>query len=99
MSTPPESTRLSLEQRLGDHASTAGLQLRRHVRPRGAFAYVEAELADGKEVKLMRLYYGGTISKWSFAPPTPEMTATKTPSCPTAPLPAAPQTPMPEDSP
>ncbi|MFE4629710.1 hypothetical protein [Streptomyces mirabilis] len=68
MSTPPESTRLSLEQRLGEHARTAGSQLRRlHVRYRGAFAYVEAELADGEEVKLMRLRYGVTISK-CFAP-------------------------------
>ncbi|MFF2519672.1 hypothetical protein [Streptomyces sp. NPDC058086] len=35
---------------------------------RGAFAYVEAELADGEEVQLMRLRCGGTTSKWSFAP-------------------------------
>ncbi|MET9913327.1 hypothetical protein ABZZ74_42325 [Streptomyces sp. NPDC006476] len=64
MSPPPESTRLSLEQRLGEHARTAGPQLRRlHVRCRGAFAYVEMELAGGEEVNLMRLRYGVTISK------------------------------------
>jgi hypothetical protein len=64
VSPPPESTRLSLEQRLGEHARTAGPQLRRlHVRYRGAFAYVEMELAGGEEVNLMRLRYGVTISK------------------------------------
>ena len=68
MPTPPESTRLSLEQRLGEHARTAWPQLRRlHVRHRGAYAYVQAELADGEVVKLMRLHYGGTISRWGFA--------------------------------
>ncbi|MEU6067606.1 MULTISPECIES: hypothetical protein [Streptomyces] len=29
---------------------------------------MESELADGEEVQLMRLRYGGTISKWSCAP-------------------------------
>jgi hypothetical protein len=68
MPTPAESTRLSLEQRLGEHARTASPQLTRlHVRHRGAFAYAEAELADGERVKLMRLRYTGTASRWGFA--------------------------------
>jgi hypothetical protein len=68
MPTPSESTRLSLEQRLGEHARTAWPQLTRlHVRHRGAFAYAEAELADGERVKLMRLRYTGTASRWGFA--------------------------------
>ncbi|MFE4631560.1 hypothetical protein [Streptomyces mirabilis] len=51
MPTPSEHTRLSLEQRLGEHARTAWPQLERlNVRHRGAFAYVEAELADGEWV-------------------------------------------------
>lgn len=68
MPTPPESTRLSLEQLLGEHARTAWPQpARLHVRHRGAFAYAEAELADGERVKLMRLRYTGTASRWGFA--------------------------------
>ncbi|WP_338676333.1 hypothetical protein V1460_27665 [Streptomyces sp. SCSIO 30461] len=42
-------------------------KLKLHVRHRGAFAYVEAELADGERVKLMRLRYTGTASRWGFA--------------------------------
>lgn len=68
MPTPSESTRLSLERRLGEHARTAWPQLARlHVRHRGAFAYAEAELADGERVKLMRLRYDGTAGSWGFA--------------------------------
>ena len=68
MPTPSEHTRLSLEGRLEDHARTAWPQLRRlHVRHRGAFAYVEAELTDGEQAKLMRLRYTGTASRWGFA--------------------------------
>jgi hypothetical protein len=40
---------------------------RLHVRNRGAFAYVDGELADGEGVKLMRLHDGGTASRWGFA--------------------------------
>ncbi|MCC9310832.1 hypothetical protein LN042_27810 [Kitasatospora sp. RB6PN24] len=68
MPTPSEHTRLSLEARLGEHARTAWPQLEQvHVRHRGAFAYVEAELADGERAKLMRLRYTGAVSKWGFA--------------------------------
>jgi hypothetical protein len=68
MPTPSEYTRLSLEQRLSEHARTVWPQLTDlHVRHRGAFAYVEGELAGGDTVKLMRLRYGGTASRWGFA--------------------------------
>jgi hypothetical protein len=68
MPTPSEHTRLSLELRLGEHARTTCPQIKRlHVRHRGAFAYVEAELADGERAKLMRLRYSGTASRWGFA--------------------------------
>jgi hypothetical protein len=68
MPTPSEHTRLSLEARLDEHARTAWPQLAQlHVRHRGAFAYVEAELADGERVKLMRLRYTGAVGRWGFA--------------------------------
>lgn len=67
MPMPSEHTRLSLEQRLGEHARTAWPQLTDlHVRHRGAFAYVEGELAGGDTVKLMRLRHGETASRWGF---------------------------------
>lgn len=67
MPAPSEHTRLSLEQRLGDHARTAWPQLTRlHVRHRGTFAYVAGQLADGEQVKLMRLRYNGTAATWGF---------------------------------
>ncbi|WP_329528601.1 hypothetical protein [Streptomyces sp. NBC_01462] len=47
MPTPSEHIRLSLEARLDERARATWPQLQRlHVRHRGAFAYVEAELAD-----------------------------------------------------
>ncbi|MFC8275923.1 hypothetical protein ACFUJR_25945 [Streptomyces sp. NPDC057271] len=68
MPTPSEHTRLSLEARLGERARTAWPQLEQlHIRHRGAFAYVEAGLADGERVKLMRLRYTGAVGRWGFA--------------------------------
>jgi hypothetical protein len=68
MPTPSEHTPLSLEGRLGEHARTSWPQLEQlHVRPRGAFAYVEAELADGEQVTLMGLRYTGAVGRWGFA--------------------------------
>ncbi|MFG2234895.1 hypothetical protein ACGFNX_33725 [Streptomyces sp. NPDC048723] len=68
MPTPSEHTRLSLEGCLDDHARTAWPELRRlHVRHRGAYAYVEAELTSGDRVKLMRMRYVDTASRWGFA--------------------------------
>ncbi|MDH6114969.1 hypothetical protein P3T36_006479 [Kitasatospora sp. MAP12-15] len=69
MPTPSEHARLSVEARLGERVRTAWPQIRQlHVRHRGAFAYVEAELAHGERAKLMRLRYAGTVGKrWDFA--------------------------------
>lgn len=68
MPTPSEHTRLSLEARLGERARTAWPQLEQlHIRHRGAFAYVEAELANGERVKLMRLRCTGAVGRWGFA--------------------------------
>jgi len=68
MPTPSEHIRLSLEARLDERARATWPQLQRlHVRHRGAFAYVEAELADSERVKLMRLRYSGAVGRWGFA--------------------------------
>ena len=37
------------------------------VRHRGAFAYVEGQLASGENLKLMRLRYIGSATVWGFA--------------------------------
>lgn len=37
------------------------------VRHRGQYAYVDGELAGGVSLKLMRLRYQGTASRWGFA--------------------------------
>ncbi|MEH0510164.1 hypothetical protein QA942_23515 [Streptomyces sp. B21-106] len=73
MPTPSEHTRLSVEARLGERARTAWPQLERlHIRHRGAFAYVEAELADGERVKLMRLRYTGAVDRSASTGPARE---------------------------
>ncbi|TDT97486.1 hypothetical protein EDD99_6363 [Streptomyces sp. 846.5] len=67
--TPPQSTKDSLAQRLAAHARTVWPQLTDlHIRHRGAFAYIDGELADGEILKLMRLRYTGSASDWGFAP-------------------------------
>lgn len=68
MPTPPESTKLSLCQRLRAHASTHWPRLAElHVRYRGQFAYIDGELANGEVWPLMRLRYNGSASQWGFA--------------------------------
>lgn len=67
MPVPPESTKISLRQRLRAHAAAhwpqfTGLRFRY----RGQFAYVEGELADGRVWPLIRLRYGGSASRWGF---------------------------------
>ncbi len=64
----PESTRRSLESRLGQHArehwpDLAGVK----VRFRSNFAYVGGEIADGPTIPLCRLRYGGMAGVWGFA--------------------------------
>ena len=68
MATPPESTKNSLRQRLIAHARAHWPQLHDlRIRHRGAFAYVDAELADGTILPLFRLRYGHSAQHWRFA--------------------------------
>jgi hypothetical protein len=67
MPIPPESTKISLRQRLRAHAAAywpqlAGLRFRYH----GQFVYVEGELAGGEIWPLIRLRYGGSAGQWGF---------------------------------
>jgi hypothetical protein len=68
MPTPPESTKTSLRQRLLDHARTNWPALADlHIRHRAGFAYIDGELADGTVIRLCRLRYGGSATRWGFA--------------------------------
>ena len=65
---PPESTKTSLRQRLSEHAQARWPALTTvNVRYRGVFAYVNGQLADGEQLPLCRLRYGGSASIWGFA--------------------------------
>ena len=67
MATPPESTKISLGQRLQAHAATHWPQAGElEFRYRGAFVYVEARLPDGTVQPLLRLRYGGSARHWGF---------------------------------
>ena len=64
----PESTKVSLQQRLTRHAEArwpalAGIE----VRYRAGFAYVDADLPDGDRIPLMRLRYQHSAHLWGFA--------------------------------
>src|SRR2546421_12419064 len=62
-----ESTKSSLHYRLAAHARQRWPQVADvDVRFRGAFAYVEAHLADGTVQPLVRLRYGGAAGPWGF---------------------------------
>jgi hypothetical protein len=68
VATIPDSTKVSLQQRLTAHARTrwprlAGIE----VRYRAGFAYVDAELPDGDRIPLMRLRYQRSAHLWGFA--------------------------------
>ncbi|GAA2711953.1 PH domain-containing protein [Actinoplanes palleronii] len=64
----PESTKISLAQRLREHVEKNWSQLAAvHVRYRGEFAYVTAERTDGDQVPLMRLRYAGPDLRWGIA--------------------------------
>jgi hypothetical protein len=68
MAKPPESTKISLRQRLTAHARDRWPQLTDVlVRYRGAFAYVDGQLPDGTTLPLCRLRYGGSAHTWGFA--------------------------------
>lgn len=64
----PDSTKVSLTQRLNTHAQERWPQISRvNTRFHGSFAYVSARLADGDDVPLMRLRYAGSARCWGFA--------------------------------
>jgi hypothetical protein len=64
----PESTKHSLESRLGTRASTRWPQLASiAVRHCGTFTYVDDVLHDGTVMKLCRLRYRGSAHDWGFA--------------------------------
>jgi hypothetical protein len=68
MATPPESTKVSLRQRLQAHARQRWTALTEvNVRYRGAFAYVDGHLTDGTVLPLCRLRYNGYANRWGFA--------------------------------
>jgi hypothetical protein len=65
---PPESTKISLRQRLTQHAQTRWTVLTDvSVRYRGVFAYIDGRLSDGTILPLCRLRYNGSASIWGFA--------------------------------
>ena len=64
----PDSTRRSLDSRLGQHARERWPDLVGvAVRFGSNFAYVDGEIADGPTIPLCRLRYGGSASVWGFA--------------------------------
>lgn len=68
MATIPTSTQTSLRQRLTSHAQQRWPQISQiHTRYRANFAYIDAVLADGEQLRLCRLRYGGSAHQWGFA--------------------------------
>lgn len=68
MAAPPPSTKASLSQRLGSHARHHWPELDRvEIRFRGQFAYIDGHLPTGEVLRLCRLRYGGSASRWGFA--------------------------------
>ena len=68
MAKIPDSTQTSLRQKLLARAAERWPQIQAlHTRYRAGFAYIDATLADGDEVKLCRLRYAGSASQWGFA--------------------------------
>ena len=68
MAKIPESTQTSLRQRLLARAGDRWPQIDKlHTRYRAGFAYIDATLADGDQLKLCRLTYAGSASRWGFA--------------------------------
>ena len=68
MAKIPESTQTSLRQRLLARAAERWPQIEQlHTRYRAGFAYIDATLTDGDQLKLFRLTYAGSASRWGFA--------------------------------
>jgi hypothetical protein len=65
---PPESTKISLRQRLTQHAQARWPALTAvSVRYRSVFAYIDGHRHDGTILPLCRLRYNGSASIWGFA--------------------------------
>jgi hypothetical protein len=65
---PPEATKISLRQRLTQHARTHWPVLSAvNVRYRGVFAYIDGQRNDGTTLPLCRLRYHGSAGIWGFA--------------------------------
>lgn len=68
MPTVPDSTKVSLQQRLSERAQDRWPALDHiSVRYRAGFAYVTGHLPDGDALPLCRLRYGGYANNWGFA--------------------------------
>jgi hypothetical protein len=68
MARIPESTQTSLRQRLLARADDRWPQIDQlHTRYRAGYAYIDATLDDGDQLKLFRLSYAGSASRWGFA--------------------------------
>jgi hypothetical protein len=68
VATAPDSTKISLRQRLISRARERWPELTDlHIRHRGAFAYVTGELHDGTTFPLFRLRYNGSATIWGIA--------------------------------
>jgi hypothetical protein len=64
----PASTKSSVTLRLLDHAEAHWPQLKKvEVTYRAAFAYITGVLADGEQIRLCRLRYGGSAHSFGFA--------------------------------
>ena len=64
----PASTKSSITLRLLDHADARWPQLTKvEVTYRGVFAYISGVLADGEQIPLCRLRYGGSAHSFGFA--------------------------------
>ena len=63
-----DSARASLAQRLNERRRKRWPELSEiRLRFRGAFAYVDGVLEDGDVLRLCRLSYAGSASRWGFA--------------------------------
>ena len=64
----PDSTKVSLEQRLHARARERWPQIASlHIRHRGIFSYIDATLTDATSLQLCRLRYVGSAHQWQFA--------------------------------
>ncbi len=68
MAKIPDSTKVSLQQRLSERAQQHWPALSAvQVRYRAGFAYVDGVLTDGQVLPLCRLRYAGSARNWGFS--------------------------------